>query len=1829
MLDLQRACIPKLRWSGEKKFFEARVLKVLDAERSIWHIKYADNTDEYLRPTAPLKASGKGRRLLVVVEGFEVYKWDPQRQELVLDELQGEDPALLAGPAAAAAAGKSRGPAPAQAAKGSAGKGQAELEAGQPPGETSPPTLPPGIGSSKGARPPLAGGKRKASARATPSASAATAPTPAGSAGGVCMPSETKRPRTSARAQQQQQQTPSPSTTPGLGPGPAGAGGSSGRGAKRSGKAATAGGTAVPAGRLAKAPTPPAVTAPSSSEEDEMPLVAVAAAGGSRGRNQRGAGSVTPSTQTGATPNAGAGGVAEVGSAGGGGSRLNDTAARASGGQSIRSLGKAANVSRSPPAAATAGAEMPAAPTAVLPAQPASSSDDEAPLGVLATKKAQGLVSARSSGIPGFSPQAAAAGPACVVPGAAPPRSQPPAVAAATAIAATAHEQQTSPPQAVGGVLGAVTVTPASAPALEASPAGSDGESDDAPLWQPGLSRTVSAAAAATTPPAWVPAGDAHKLASGSKALQASGGPATSPIEAVPIAEGVSEAGGSAPKGPSGSGGRRRGQRGAQQAAANAKPQRQPTRQQPKRGRATAGDGDSPSAEAAAVAAPEQLQPAKRQRGGRVGTAVESQAPSAGAVPAETLLSGQQQRQRGGDRIVFEPPPGDTPAASPHLELAAAKRSASPQKAPALVPSMPSAPGIAPKFVFVTADPPKPPAKPATKSRQGASDAAASAAAVVRAVSEAARPGGQPAPKHSKPGEAAAAPAATAATAAVLPVDTAGVRAQGRSKGRTTAAAARGLARGVSAEAAGPAPSSAKVSYGQRQRQQQQVTEEKEQAQQSSIPAEHVVASPAAAAAPAAPARESGSPLEPLLPPGIGKAAQVGSGVQRSGGGETAGAGREAAGGVEDAVLPIEGGETAGVAQDVLGAELPQQVELQQQQQQRPQGQAQQQAQRPQQPAAPQPLPPPPAAAAAAGKPPHTAKATALVSAAKPAPAVSHAAPLPWHGLPLATVGELRPLGSGPAMPGRSAAARPSTQRPGPPKPAGQEAKAAPKPPSQPASAGTGGGAAGSAAGAVGLPKPTPEAAKVPQKAREAATNSGDGGTGAPATAAAAVAPAVAGGLSETMHEVARPTQKPPEGSRALTKGMLAAEKRAARAAAGIPQPDTAAAAGLPPTTAAGGAAMTSQPALEPRQWQAHSAPHAAHPEVGRGQHMQSMSRSAEFQKPWQEQLLLVHQQQQQQQQQQQEQAEAVPGALGELPLQGASHGAILPSSAPPPLSSNHHQQLQQLERQEPERSGGRAPLPPRPAQQAAGAAGVAQAATSTAPPATMAAPEDGRAGAEPLRLPQQRQQQELLPRRAEQQPLQQQQGSLPYARQLAPKEPLHADERAKAGPAGAAAGRITNANLPSTEGRGGAEAVPATGSDAAGTAFHIPKRKPAQDQGKLAEAQPAGSAASRMPERVSTEGGKEGSARLIGREAGADMAIGDGGSGGFRIPKRDGPAAAAAGTAGAEPLQPRQGGDRRKAGDGRGGGGAIVIEAATVAPTSVDKSKDQQQQRSSSRGGAAPGGVARRPAVGPSREEERATRLLADNRSWLARQGSELEWGKKASQPASAHQQAQQPQQTQQSNEPPAQRQAKVEPQQVQQSQHGTQQAQRPKQAQVHPEPVLRAVKAVQERYKAWPTPCLLPDPSSLADPLPFPEDIEWGRIIVTTNASLNKCLERKTFISNHPRDVLDVSKTTMLLVHNIDERLVYGCFRCLEKGENLDDSFNNSSYKYHVRVKWLADFDPLPDRLLELFVPRKLHQETKQRMKFFEKNFDKKVAQELWQAYKFFHQRRISRNV
>ena len=58
------------RWSGEKKFFEARVHKVVDPERSIWHVKYADNTDEYLRPTAPLKASGKGRRLVGVASTY-------------------------------------------------------------------------------------------------------------------------------------------------------------------------------------------------------------------------------------------------------------------------------------------------------------------------------------------------------------------------------------------------------------------------------------------------------------------------------------------------------------------------------------------------------------------------------------------------------------------------------------------------------------------------------------------------------------------------------------------------------------------------------------------------------------------------------------------------------------------------------------------------------------------------------------------------------------------------------------------------------------------------------------------------------------------------------------------------------------------------------------------------------------------------------------------------------------------------------------------------------------------------------------------------------------------------------------------------------------------------------------------------------------------------------------------------------------------------------------------------------------------------------------------------------------------------------------------------------------------------------------------------------------------------------------------------------------------------------------------------------------------------------------------------------------------------------
>lgn len=51
------------------------------------------------------------------------------------------------------------------------------------------------------------------------------------------------------------------------------------------------------------------------------------------------------------------------------------------------------------------------------------------------------------------------------------------------------------------------------------------------------------------------------------------------------------------------------------------------------------------------------------------------------------------------------------------------------------------------------------------------------------------------------------------------------------------------------------------------------------------------------------------------------------------------------------------------------------------------------------------------------------------------------------------------------------------------------------------------------------------------------------------------------------------------------------------------------------------------------------------------------------------------------------------------------------------------------------------------------------------------------------------------------------------------------------------------------------------------------------------------------------------------------------------------------------------------------------------------------------------------------------------------------------------------------------------------------------------------------------------------------------------------------------------------------------------------------------------LAGFDPIPETLLELFVPRKRHKQTGEVMKFFEKGFDGATARELWAAFRHYH--------
>jgi len=117
-----------------------------------------------------------------------------------------------------------------------------------------------------------------------------------------------------------------------------------------------------------------------------------------------------------------------------------------------------------------------------------------------------------------------------------------------------------------------------------------------------------------------------------------------------------------------------------------------------------------------------------------------------------------------------------------------------------------------------------------------------------------------------------------------------------------------------------------------------------------------------------------------------------------------------------------------------------------------------------------------------------------------------------------------------------------------------------------------------------------------------------------------------------------------------------------------------------------------------------------------------------------------------------------------------------------------------------------------------------------------------------------------------------------------------------------------------------------------------------------------------------------------------------------------------------------------------------------------------------------------------------------------------------------------------------------------------------------------------------------------------PHPSDLTYVRIMQCPSIVVQQCLDRMVFVSNHRADTDGIQPgRTLIVLHNFDKHLIYGCYRALEVGRMLDTSFAHDR-SFHVRVEPVQAFSPLPSYLLEAFLPRKYNLKGEP-MKFFEK--------------------------
>lgn len=88
-----------------------------------------------------------------------------------------------------------------------------------------------------------------------------------------------------------------------------------------------------------------------------------------------------------------------------------------------------------------------------------------------------------------------------------------------------------------------------------------------------------------------------------------------------------------------------------------------------------------------------------------------------------------------------------------------------------------------------------------------------------------------------------------------------------------------------------------------------------------------------------------------------------------------------------------------------------------------------------------------------------------------------------------------------------------------------------------------------------------------------------------------------------------------------------------------------------------------------------------------------------------------------------------------------------------------------------------------------------------------------------------------------------------------------------------------------------------------------------------------------------------------------------------------------------------------------------------------------------------------------------------------------------------------------------------------------------------------------------------------------------------------------------------------TLILLHNFDKRIIYGCYRAVDVGLNLDKAFGKE-WCYQVRVQPLGSPISVPTHLLEPYLPRK--QKNGVTMKFIEKASG--AVREVWHLMHFY---------